>query len=142
MSSSRTAAGQPAKGAEATQEEQLNDIITRFRPLDMNEIQYSKLQLGRMKSTVSSIAEHYLRCQFARLTNTQNAHDSNKKTPGSVPSLQLSASYCEMSEHHTRFSELSWILRYTRTFRAGPLAFAGPKMSMKLYHAKTSTFDP
>lgn len=87
MSSSRTAAGQPAKSAEATQEEQLNDIITRFKPLDMNEIQYSKLQLGRMKWTLSTIAEHYLRCQFTRLANTQNAHDGNGKTPGSVPSL-------------------------------------------------------
>jgi len=87
MSSSRTAAGQPAKGTKAAQEEQLNDIIIRFRPLDMNEIQYSKLQLGRMKWTVSSIAEHYLRCQFTRLAKPQNTHDANGKTPGSVPSL-------------------------------------------------------
>ena len=52
-------------------EDQLNDILTRFRPLDVSEINWSKLQLGRMKWTVSSIAEHYLRSQISTHSGLQ-----------------------------------------------------------------------
>ncbi|MCJ1250304.1 hypothetical protein MMC30_007530 [Trapelia coarctata] len=87
MSSSQTATDGPAENAGPTPEESLNDMLTRFRPLDMNEIRWSKMQLGRANWSVSSIAEHYLRSQINNCDGIDGTHDGDGKASGNVRSL-------------------------------------------------------
>ena len=116
--------------AEPTYEEQLNDILTRFRPLDMSEIRLSKVQLDRMELSVSSLAEHYLRCQINSHNGTGDSHDGDEKATGNVRSLAamsvtkitetLSASTELQAEAITvaqnlSFPTLSMLLRDERT---------------------------
>jgi len=105
MFSSQAATDEPAKNAKPTMEEELNGILTRFWPLDMNEIRYSKMQLGRMNWTVSSLAEHYLRCQINRHNGIEDPHKDDRKAPANVRSL-AAMSIAKISEVLSASTEL------------------------------------